>query len=684
MNLKLWKTAELNKSRAAEIAERFGIDSFLAMMLDIRGFVTDEQIQSIFSSDYTLSDPFLIKDMDKAVERIQIAIDSFEKIVVFGDYDADGVTATAILFTYLDTIGANVMYYIPSRETEGYGMNEMAVHKLHDEGVNLIITVDNGIACVDEVDLANSLGMDVVITDHHRQHEKLPNAVAVVDPHRHDCTSEFKDLCGAGIALKLLIALEGGDSDIVLAEYSDLAALGTIADVMPLIGENRTIVKSGLEVIQNGGKSGIEALMRHSGFDGREVTAKSLAFTVIPRINAVGRMGASERAVKLLTCEYDEEAETLASVVCDENSARRATESEIVKQALELLKSEPDRILDRVIIVDGEDWHHGVIGIAASKITDMFGKPCLVISKNGNIAKGSGRSVDGFSLFDAINSCSDLFEKFGGHPMAVGITLKTENIKDLRIKVNKYAQTSYKTMPVQSVLLDCKLNPKFLTPDMPEQLKKLEPFGCENPDPVFGLFNMKLEKIIPVGGGAHLRLQFSREDSVLNCMFFGVTETDFSYKVGTLLDLAVILDAKEYRGQNQLTVIVRDIKPSTLDIEESIIGHQIYEKYKRQEEITSEDAKKIKPTRDELAVVYRKIVTISEKHISLIQLTAELSDTYINIGKLLVCLDVFSERGLIDCLIQDSKARISIKPTNGNKINIYESSIFAEIDNLIK
>lgn len=682
MNLKEWKVAALDKQRAAQIAERYELPDFLAIMLDIRGFTGDDEIREIFSSEYELSDPFLLKDMDKAAGRIQRAIENFERIAIYGDYDTDGVTATSILFTYLDTVGANVRYYIPQRESEGYGMNKEAVRTLGGEGVNLIITVDNGIACVEEVALANELGMDVVITDHHRQHAELPDAVAVVNPHRADCPSPFKDLCGAGIALKLVMALENGDQDSVLAEYADLAALGTVADVVPLKGENRTIVKAGLEVLQNGGKPGIEALLSASGCTDRELTARTLAFSVIPRINATGRMGSSERAVQLLTCDYDEEADALASVICDENTSRRTIEAGIVKEAMEKIRTDSRLAADRVLVVSGSGWHPGVIGIVASRITDQFGKPCIVIAEDGDIAKGSGRSVEGFSLFDAICSCSDLFIKFGGHPMAVGVTLPTANLETLRIKINQYAQTAYKIMPAQQLRLDCKLNPALLTPAMPEQLKLLEPFGAENPEPVFGLFRMNIDRIVPVGAGAHLRLHCSRDGSAITCMCFGKSPGEFPYQAGMVVDLAVTMDAKEYKGQPQLTVVVKDIRPSALNMEESLYSYRLYETWRRKEALSKEEAAFITPTRNELAGVYRKIIACNGQTTGILPFAAGFADDRINLGKLLICFQILNERKLTDCEILDDQVTLSRLPVSGHKIDIYQSAVFEEIRKL--
>ena len=409
MNIKKWEVAPLNKERAAQIAERYSLPFFLSMLLEIRGFHQEEEIRGLLESGQ-LSDPFLMKDMDKAVDRIRQAIENFEKIAVYGDYDADGVTATSILYTYLDAVGADVIYYIPQREGEGYGMNLHAVEFLHGEGVGLIITVDNGIASVQEVERAKELGMDVVVTDHHRPQERIPNACAVVDAYQADDHCPYKDLSGAGVALKLVMALEG-DQKGVLEEYADLASLGTVADVVPVLGENRAIVRTGLSILARGGRAGVDALMVQSGMGGKTATATSLAFTVIPRINATGRMGAPERAVRLLTCETEEEAQPLSAEICEDNDRRREVEAEIAKEAMEKIEKDDSLLYSRVIVVDGEGWHHGVIGIVASRITERFGKPCMVISTDGEMAKGSGRSVEGFSLFEAVCACGDLMER---------------------------------------------------------------------------------------------------------------------------------------------------------------------------------------------------------------------------------------------------------------------------------
>jgi len=679
VNLKKWEIAKLNKEHAAALAEQYDIPFFLAMMLDIRGFQEDEQIKELLREPSNLADPYEMKDMDKAVGRIRKALDGFEKIAVYGDYDADGVTATAMLFSYLETVGADVMYYIPAREGEGYGMNESAVRSLHGEGVQLIITVDNGISSVREVALANSLGMDVVITDHHRPHDALPEACAVVDAWRKDCPSRFKDLCGAGVALKLLIALEDGDEDAVLAEYADLAALGTIGDIVSLKGENRTIIRAGLSEIASGGRPGIDALMRLSGVNAGSLSAGTVAFTLVPRINAVGRMGAPERAVRLLISEYPEDAERLAAEVCEENDSRRRVEAEISGEVFAQIESDEGLRYDRVLVVSGKNWHPGVIGIVAARVTDRYGKPCIVISEGGEEAKGSGRSMEGFSLFDAISSCEELLIKFGGHPMAAGITILPRNIAAFREKINAYAKEHTPVMPAHTIRLDCKLNPGTLSVEMPEALSAMEPYGSSNPAPLFGLFGMTVEDVVPLSAGAHTKLTCRRGDAVVSCLKFGLKTAECPYSRGDTVDLAVELSAKEYKNQMQLTISVKDMRPAGLDMDNMIADYRLYEMVKRGEPLSFAQAERITPSREHLAAVYRKIMGTGGVSLSALKMQKELQGGGMNMGRLLLSFDILSERKLVSFEESGGTLWFALTETNGTKLNIYESVIFAKI-----
>ena len=680
MNIKKWEVAPLNRERAAQIAERYSLPFFLSMLLEIRGFEDEEEIRDLLSEG-RLSDPLLMKDMDKAVERIRRAIDQFEKIAVYGDYDADGVTATSILFTYLEAVGADVIYYIPQREGEGYGMNLHAVEILHEEGVSLIITVDNGIASVEEVARAKELGMDVVVTDHHRPQREIPEAYAVVDAYQADDHGPYKDLSGAGVALKLVMALEDGDAGSVLEEYADLAALGTVADVVPVLGENRTIVKAGLNILSRGGRAGVDALLEQSGMEGKAATATSLAFTVIPRINATGRMGAPERAVRLLTCDSQEEAQPLSAEICEDNERRREVEAEIAKEAMERIESEGSLLYSRVIVVDGKGWHHGVIGIVASRITERFGKPCVVISVDGNMAKGSGRSVEGFSLFQAVCACGDLMERYGGHPMAAGVTLKAENVPLFRERINQYAAQVCPEMPAQVLSIDCKLNPAALSPEMPQSLEPLEPYGSGNPQPLFGLYNMELRQVVPVGGGNHLRLICAKKGVAVTCMKFGTTPEDFPFSPGDVLDLAVTLEAKEFRGEQKLTVSVRDIKLSGLDMDQCIHTYRLYEKLQREEPLSPQEGAELLPSRQDLAVLYRKLVSLKGQGFSAQSLARDLPGFHL--GKVLLGLDMLEESRLVSLLGGEERKSAEILPTQG-KVDIFAAPAFQKAKRLVK
>ena len=680
MNIKKWEVAPLNRERAAQIAERYSLPFFLSMLLEIRGFEDEEEIRDLLSGG-RLSDPLLMKDMDKAVERIRRAIDQFEKIAVYGDYDADGVTATSILFTYLEAVGADVIYYIPQREGEGYGMNLHAVEILHEEGVSLIITVDNGIASVAEVARAKELGMDVVVTDHHRPQREIPEAYAVVDAYQADDHGPYKDLSGAGVALKLVMALEDGDVGSVLEEYADLAALGTVADVVPVLGENRTIVKAGLNILSRGGRAGVDALLEQSGMEGKAATATSLAFTVIPRINATGRMGAPERAVRLLTCDSQEEAQPLSAEICEDNERRREVEAEIAKEAMERIESEGSLLYSRVIVVDGKGWHHGVIGIVASRITERFGKPCVVISVDGNMAKGSGRSVEGFSLFQAVCACGDLMERYGGHPMAAGVTLKAENVPLFRERINQYAAQVCPEMPAQVLSIDCKLNPAALSPEMPQSLEPLEPYGSGNPQPLFGLYNMELRQVVPVGGGNHLRLICAKKGVAVTCMKFGTTPEDFPFSPGDVLDLAVTLEAKEFRGEQKLTVSVRDIKLSGLDMDQCIHTYRLYEKLQREEPLSPQEGAELLPSRQDLAVLYRKLVFLKGQGFSAQSLARDLPGFHL--GKVLLGLDMLEESRLVSLLGGEERKSAEILPTQG-KVDIFAAPAFQKAKRLVK
>lgn len=674
MILRKWEVRPLDKERAAALAQTYGVPFFLAMLMNIRGLDDAAHLREFLGEGEPFSDPFLLKDMDKAAARITRAVDNMEKIAVYGDYDADGVTSTAMLYSYLETRGADVIFYIPQREGEGYGMNMGAVEYLKEQGVSLIVTVDNGISSVQEVARANELGIDVVVTDHHRPQEILPDAVAVVDAYRPDDTSPYKHFSGVGIAFKLLMALEDGAGDVedLLEAYSDLAAIGTIGDIVPLTGENRTLIRAGLERLSQSDRPGVQALLENAGVAGKALTSTNVAFTLVPRINATGRMGAPERAVRLLISGYEEEAEVLSEEICADNEERRRVEAEIAEAAFADIEAK-GYMKDRVVVVDGENWHHGVIGIVASRVTERCGKPCMIISRGETEAKGSGRSIEGFSLFEAICACGDLLIKFGGHPMAAGITLKPENIEAFRKRINQYAAEHFPQMPTQTVTLDCKLNPAALSVSMAQSLTQLEPFGNGNPQPVFGLFNMELSNVTPVGGGGHLRLTLEKNGAVITAMRFNTKPEELPYHIGDKIDLAVQLEAREFRGQPSLTVIVRDMKFAAFNTEKNIASLASFEKWQRGEVLSAEDKNRLYPDRACLAAIYRALRTVNGKETDQVRFVSQFGKD-MTLGLFKTALLVFEERGLVHSEIADDTFTATLIETSG-KTDITRSPV---------
>lgn len=645
--MKNWIVSEIDKNKAKKIQTEYGLPPILAMLLQIRGITEREEIEDFLQNDSVIASPFDIKDMKKGAARILSAIDNYELICVYGDYDADGVTSTALLYSYLQTAEANVMYYIPSRENEGYGMNRNAVDILAEKGVRLIVTVDNGIAAVDEVDYANSLGIDTVITDHHQPTGKLPNAVAVIDMHRQDCPSRYKMLSGVGVAFKLVMALEGESCDVssLLDNYSDLLCIGTVGDIVELKSENRVFVKRGLKNIQESDRVGINALIQTAGIAGKRISSGNVSFTLVPRINAVGRLGFSGKSVSLLLTEDENEAMEIAKQLNDDNTERKELEQKILLKIDDMVKERPEIVRDRVLVLDGEGWHQGVIGIVAAKIKEYYGKPTVIISRDGEEAKGSGRSVEGFSLCDAVFACSDILSHCGGHPMAAGLSLKSENIELFRKRINEYA-LKQSNMPFNACNIDCKINPALLNVELIEPLSYLEPYGAGNPTPLFGLYNMTLAQVTPLSQNKHLRLQLRRNNASVTVMKFFTAQQEFPYEIGDILDLAVTLDINEFNGQRNVSVIVKDIKPSALNTEEFLQSQRNYEDFRLGLTLTKSQLADLLPSRDDFAALYVFLRKAGGYAYPIETLVHKL-DYKLSIGKIRIILDAMSELSLV-------------------------------------
>lgn len=674
--MKVWSVAKVNKERAIAMASKLEIPPLLAMMLDIRGITKEEDVINFLQENKDFSDPYLMKDMDKAVERITTAVENGEKICVYGDYDADGVTSTSLLYSYLrDSLGADVMFYIPTRTGEGYGMNKGAVDKIHSLGVTLIITVDNGISAREEIDYANSLGIDTVITDHHMPSGAIPKAVAVVNAHQQDDKSPFKDFSGVGVAFKLVMAIEGeyADVDSLLENFSDIATLGTIGDIVPLVGENRTLVKNGLRHIQNSDRIGINAMKQESGIAEKEINSSNVAFTLVPRINAGGRLGSSEKSVNLLLTEDEDEAVTIADKLGMDNRERQSIEKEILASIDEEVRRTPNIVNDKILVFAGKGWHQGVVGIAASRIKDIYDKPTIIIGiDDDGVARGSGRSVEGFSLCDAVFACSEHLTHYGGHPMAVGISLEKEKINDFRKAINAYCKDI--KMPYNILHIDCKLNPNQLDLSILDCLSYIEPCGASNPSPIFGLYNMTVIATKEIGNGKHMRITLSRGQGQVPvyAVYFNHNFQSCSYRNGDIVDVAVSLDRNIYNGQENLSVIIKDIKYSQSNNEELIDSERIFDKFAKRYKLTKNEVMSILPTRNDFAYVYR-FLKQNKGFIYGEYALVNALNYKISMGKLIVILYSMKELGLINW--QQGLYQSIIEMKESGKVNL-EDSVF--------
>lgn len=672
--MKLWTVAPLNKQEANEIQSKYDLPSIIAMLLSIRGINTRDAIEDFLSNDSELASPFEIKDMDKAVGRIKRAIEEGEPVCVYGDYDADGVTSTTLMYSYLETVGANVMYYIPSREDEGYGMNIKAVDFLNEKGIKLIITVDNGIAAIKEIAYAKSLGIDTVVTDHHMPVGELPDACAVVDLHRSDCNSSFKQLSGVGVAFKVVMAIEGEycDTNALLDNYADLLAIGTIGDIVELKGENRVFAKRGLASIMNSDRMGINALIEQSGLSGKKITAGNVSFTLVPRINAVGRLGLSHKCVSLFLTEDFEEAQNIASTLCSDNADRQSIEKEILIQIDEKIKQNPSLVLDRIIVIDGENWKQGVVGIVASRVKEIYGKPTIIISRIGDEAKASGRSVEGFPLCDAVFACADVLTHYGGHPMAVGLSLESKNIELFRKRINEFA-FNFGKMPYDSVKIDCKINPAYISTDLVSDMSYLEPFGAGNPTPQIGLYNMTLKNIIPLSNNKHLKLNLTRNGTNITAMKFNTSLEEFPFVIGDVLDLAVTLSINEYNGNRSVSVYVNEIKSSSDDNERQLESLRLFEDFCTGNRISREQAKSILPSRDDFALLYRFLRQNGGYSFPVETLVHKLSNK-LDYGKIRVIIEAMNELRLIEIIEGTNSCKINLLNVK-NKVDIGSAKI---------
>ncbi len=638
-----------------------GYPPLVAMVLASRKISNADQARRYLDCNAPLLDPFLMTDMDLAAGRVGLAMARGEKIAVFGDYDVDGITATCLLTDFLRRHGANCISYIPGRLEEGYGLNPIAIHQLKGEGVSLIITVDCGITAVQEAQLCRELGIDLVITDHHECKDVLPYAAAVVDPHRPDGGYPHKNLSGVGVAFKLAAALCGSQEE-VLEEYADMVCLGTVADVMPLQGENRVFVARGLQSLQHTKRPGIRALMEESGCQAETVSASSIGFMLAPRINAAGRMGQINLAIELFLTDDPRHAADLARQLCELNRQRQAVESEIYSQAIAML---PLGQPPEAIVLADESWHQGVVGIVASRIAEEYACPAFLICLDGEHGKASSRSHGGFNLFASLTALSPLLESYGGHELAAGFTITRRNIPEFRRQVCSLAADYYQDdIPRTSLDVDCAIPPELLTIKGIESLSVLEPCGNGCPKPVLIMKNMVIERLQQVGGGRHLRLRLRSGRYSINAIYFSATPETASVQPGDVVDIAFTPQVNEFRGDRSVQMNVLDIRPSCCAECSPDTGHY---RALAENRVTAEIANALYPDRNTLGLVWRFLAasgeTIQEAPICLCRKIVRWSGKPMSLGQLMTCLDIFREVGLLQT--QKLHKYISIRLTPG-------------------
>lgn len=656
-----WSIAQ----RAAVLSSEQKESALLAGILAARGITDPTEALTLLAGEEELSDPMLMTDMSAACQRILQAVDSGETIVVFGDYDVDGVTATALLYQHLKGMGASVKCMLPSREGDGYGLSKTAIQSVHDKGYTLIVTVDNGISAVEEAEFAASLGIDLIVTDHHLPPEVLPRAVAVVDPRRADDKSPFKGLCGAGVAFKLCAALDGCPPEEMLDYCGDLAAVGTVADVMPLTGENRTLVKAGLRQLQETGRPGIGALLEEVGLAGKSITAENVSYALAPRINAAGRMDNAVTALQLVLCEDEARAAELAHKLSEINQARQEIESRIVKAAQEQLDQDPSLLEDRVVLLWGQDWHPGVIGIVASRLVERVGRPVIVVSVDSTgEGKGSGRSVQGFNLHSCIASCSDILIRFGGHAMAAGLSVQAENLPVLRRRLNDWAARECPVLRTPPLQCDLSLRLDRVTVESVRRLEKLAPYGADNPTPVFLLEQAAVEGIYPVSEGKHSRLRLRQGNAVLYAVWFGISPAEIPYAVGDAVDAVLNLSVYDAPRGPQLSGRILELHPAGLG-NETAEQAALVQALRRGTPLTPQQKRIICPARSDIITVYRELRSRRWHAEDLQPLFAKLGAD--QTGKILVSVAALEQVGLIAAVERDGVRYWELVPSQDKK-----------------
>ncbi len=560
---KKWQIYETDENKINEIQEKYEINKLLATILVNRNITEKEDIRLFLEPTRNdFHNPFLITDMKKAVERIIQAIEKQEKVTIYGDYDVDGITSITVLKSFLQDRGLEVANYIPNRLDEGYGLNKEAIEKIVNNGCQLMITVDCGISAIEEIEYANTLGIETIVTDHHEPGNELPHAFAVIDNKRKDSTYPFRELAGVGVVFKLIqaIGITLGLKEEEYLKYLDIVCVGTISDIVPLVDENRVIAKLGLLLIRQTKNIGLRSIMNSSGYS--KIDSNSISFGIAPRINACGRMGKAEEALKLLLSKNINEVTELTTKLNEHNRERQETEKSIFENAIQQIEKEHLEE-NKAIIVGGENWHHGVIGIVSSKITEMYFKPSILLSfEEDGIGKGSGRSIPGFDLHDALMQCTDTIEKFGGHSMAVGITVRKDNFLKFREEFEQIASKAHIDEIIPIIQVDSKIDVKDINKEMVESLKQLEPFGEGNRMPVFVFKNLKIDSIRALSEGKHLKLTLKDNNTIINAIGFNMGHLAEEYRIGDKIDVVGVLEINSFNGVDSLQINMKDVMRS--------------------------------------------------------------------------------------------------------------------------
>lgn len=679
MKYGIWNIAQYDTHAAGQL-RRNGFSPLTAAVLCSRGYTDPNEARSFLDASAPLNDPLELRDMEQAAQRLRLALSRGEHIAVFGDYDVDGITATCLLTEFLRSQGGKVTCYIPGRIEEGYGLNNGAIRNLWEQGVSLIVTVDCGITANEEAEFCRELGVDLIITDHHECKEQLPCAVAVVDPHRKDRTYPHTNLAGVGVAFKLASAIVGSQ-EVILERFSDLLCLGTVADVMPLVGENRVFVSRGLKALEEAPRPGLAALMAECNCEGKPITANLLGYTIAPRINAAGRMGQVELATELFLTTDPQEAKHLARSLCQLNRQRQEVEAEIYEQAEQMLE---DRA-PCAIVLAGEQWHQGVVGIVASRLAEEYGCPTYLICLEGEKGKASSRSYGGFNLFASLEANAHLLESYGGHELAAGFTIGRAFVEPFRQAVMKLAGDFAESGLRKAALeVDCQVEPEMLTEKNVAALEQLEPCGSGCPKPVFSMDGVRVEHVSEVGGGRHLRLRLWKNGSFFHGIFFSVTAERAGIAPGDLIEIAFTPQINEYRGMRSVQLNMVDLRPDSQSRSAYEDGTSLYSRLCQNEPLSEREAAELFPQRKEFSCLWRYLAaqegpTIREDGVTLSRKLQRFSGQEIPPQRLLVCLDVFRERGLL-VLKQTAEGLLSITLSAENKkVDLNESPVLMEL-----